>query len=1034
MLKKAVAAQIIIHCASYFLVPSYSFADVPEPTGTVETNQQIPNLDYDYTINNSTTSEIIIEEVLSQINDEISLQDSGVSSNESVGIIQDDIPVEEQYVIDLYDADVIDNECESKSLDHDVLDDSSFQETSDYEESTEDFSISDSALQLENEVVEVQDVCIEELLETDNSNDSVDLQNDEPIFESMEDENPSILDVSDVDQESFVEEQTIDYQTSLESNLDDEHLDMSYQELQFEPLANESNSTADESENSVLTEVFPEPSTGAEDHISIDVDDNELIEGTDNTCSADIEELAQNPPIQDIPSRETEGIENIDDAQQTTSPQEIEETNNAETVILEQIEQKAIEVMASNTLASGIWGSCLWEIDADNVLTIHSGIGLDTNNQSPWKEYAKQITSIVIELENGQNVILPNDSSFLFEGFNHLTSLNLVGIDTSNTTNISYMFAGCASLTSLDLSGFDTTIVQDAFCFFQGCSSLAYISVGSTFVFKDDLPSSIINNHSDWYSTTSMQWFSSSEITASRSYISDIYIKDPIITPGWHEIDGLKYYEDDTGIFLKGWQKIDNACYYFDKTTGAMRTSWIKDNNSWYYLDLNTGVMLTGWFESGDSLYYLLPSGKMSTGWQKIDGTWYYFAGSGKMQTGWLVVGSGTYYLSANGIMVTGWQKIDGTWYYFAGSGKMQTGWQKINNVWYYLDLDTGAMLTGWFEYDGSMYYYLPSGKMSTGWQKIDGSWYYFDGSGKMQTGWLVVSSGTYYLNTDGKMSTGWQKIDDSWYYFASSGKMRIGWLVVSSGTYYLNTDGKMLTGWQKIDGSWYYFASNGKMQTGWQKINNVWYYMDLDTGVMLTGWLEYGNGLYYLLSSGKMSTGWQKIDGFWYYFASNGKMHTGWLVKGSKQYYLDKQSGKMLTGIHEILGITYSFNNKTGALEGRIDASGVVNAAYACLGIPYVWGGTTTDGFDCSGLTQYCYAVCGYSISRTTYTQIAEIQSKGNWVTDESLLQPGDLVFPHSGQVMVYIGNGKVIHAPYPGTVVQIADLYSFMGGGSPI
>ena len=112
----------------------------------------------------------------------------------------------------------------------------------------------------------------------------------------------------------------------------------------------------------------------------------------------------------------------------------------------------------------------------------------------------------------------------------------------------------------------------------------------------------------------------------------------------------------------------------------------------------------------------------------------------------------------------------------------------------------------------------------------------------------------------------------------------------------------------------------------------------------------------------------------------------------------------------------------------------GVVGAAYSFIGVPYVWGGTTPAGFDCSGLAQYCYAMCGYSISRTTYTQIAEIQNKGNWVTDPSLLQPGDLVFPHSGHVMIYVGGGKVVHAPYPGTVVQEADMYGFWGGGSPV
>ena len=131
-----------------------------------------------------------------------------------------------------------------------------------------------------------------------------------------------------------------------------------------------------------------------------------------------------------------------------------------------------------------------------------------------------------------------------------------------------------------------------------------------------------------------------------------------------------------------------------------------------------------------------------------------------------------------------------------------------------------------------------------------------------------------------------------------------------------------------------------------------------------------------------------------------------------------------------------YSGGDSGGGWSGGTGnhAGGVVGVAYGCLGIPYVWGGTTTAGFDCSGLAQYCYAACGYSISRTTYSQIAEIQALGNWVTDASLLQPGDLVFPHSGHVMIYIGGGRVIHAPYPGTVVQEADMYGFWGGGSPV
>ena len=98
------------------------------------------------------------------------------------------------------------------------------------------------------------------------------------------------------------------------------------------------------------------------------------------------------------------------------------------------------------------------------------------------------------------------------------------------------------------------------------------------------------------------------------------------------------------------------------------------------------------------------------------------------------------------------------------------------------------------------------------------------------------------------------------------------------------------------------------------------------------------------------------------------------------------------------------------------------------------MWGGTDPSGFDCSGLAQYCYAMCGYSIGRTTYDQIAQIQGLGNWRYDMSELSPGDLVFPHEGHVGIYCGGGMMIHAPYEGRMVEYASVYAFIGGGSPV
>lgn len=140
--------------------------------------------------------------------------------------------------------------------------------------------------------------------------------------------------------------------------------------------------------------------------------------------------------------------------------------------------------------------------------------------------------------------------------------------------------------------------------------------------------------------------------------------------------------------------------------------------------------------------------------------------------------------------------------------------------------------------------------------------------------------------------------------------------------------------------------------------------------------------------------------------------------------------------GVQEPSGTSASSGAYSGGSGGGTGnhASSVVDVAYGCIGVPYVWGGTSMSGFDCSGLAQYCYAACGYSIARDTYGQIAQIQSLGNWKTSMSDLQPGDLAFPHSGHVGIYCGGGMWIHAPAPGRSVEYTSVYAFMGGGSPI
>ena len=103
-----------------------------------------------------------------------------------------------------------------------------------------------------------------------------------------------------------------------------------------------------------------------------------------------------------------------------------------------------------------------------------------------------------------------------------------------------------------------------------------------------------------------------------------------------------------------------------------------------------------------------------------------------------------------------------------------------------------------------------------------------------------------------------------------------------------------------------------------------------------------------------------------------------------------------------------------------------VTSYARQYLGTPYVWGGTSPSGFDCSGFVQYVYRnAAGISLPRDTYGQIGA----GTRVSQDQL-QPGDLVFPHTGHVGIYIGGGQMIHAPHTGDVVKISSVYKFYAG----
>ena len=423
-----------------------------------------------------------------------------------------------------------------------------------------------------------------------------------------------------------------------------------------------------------------------------------------------------------------------------------------------------------------------------------------------------------------------------------------------------------------------------------------------------------------------------------------------------------------------------------------------------YYKD---GRGYTGF---ADGKYYY--QGSAANGWvhheQPVDGYYYLFYKDGVRLTGMGTDADGEH-LFINGVLAQGIQSYNGIDLLYE-KGDPVTGYR---NGKYYV---SGYIANGWMFHqqpiDGKYYLFYKDGLPLTGkGTDADGEHLFINGS--LAQG-LNEYEGIYHIYHDGKI------VDETQEILEVNGIVANGWFlhdVPINGVYYFfYKDGKKLTG-MGTDGNGEHLFINGLLAQGVVKVSG-------QERLYKDGNLESGlvDGKYY--ASGYLANGWVHhiipLNGLYYCFYKLGLPLTGKGTDADGEHLFI--NGSLAEGLHFYNGEWRNY--KGGNAVSNSIYNNAIETALSFVGkVPYVWGGASPSGFDCSGLVMYCYGIK----ERTTYVQ----QTLGTHRYDTWNAPAGALYFWGSDSepyhVAISLGNGNYVHAATPSDGIILSNINYF-------